>query len=85
VGPRHKGFFPRCGGARCPGPSLLRSLRELRRAREQAERATQSNNYWTSTTYQNNPNNAWNVNFNDGNVNNNNKSNNNYVRAVRGG
>ena len=28
---------------------------------------------------------AWNVNFNDGNVNANNKTNNNYVRAVRGG
>jgi hypothetical protein len=53
--------------------------------RAQAERATQSSNYWSSTTYQNNPTNAWNVNFNDGNVNNNNKSNNNYARAVRGG
>jgi hypothetical protein len=31
------------------------------------------------------PDNAWNVNFNDGNVNNNDKSNNNYVRCVRGG
>ena len=28
---------------------------------------------------------AWNVNFNNGNVNNDNKDNNNYVRAVRGG
>jgi hypothetical protein len=85
AGPRHKGTFPGCGWARCPGPALLRLKRELRRAREQAEGATQSNNYWSSTTYQNNPNNAWNVNFNDGNVNANNKSNNNYVRAVRGG
>ena len=32
---------------------------------------------------QNNPNNAWNMNFNNGNVNNNNKNNNNQVRAVR--
>jgi hypothetical protein len=46
---------------------------------------TQSGPYWSSTTIQNNPNNAWNVNFNNGNVNNNNKDNNNYVRAVRGG
>ena len=38
-----------------------------------------------ATTNENNPNNAWNVNFNDGNVNANNKTNNNYVRAVRGG
>ena len=48
-------------------------------------RWSQSNNYWSATTYQNNPSNAWNVNFNDGNVNANNKSNNNYVRGVRGG
>jgi hypothetical protein len=32
-----------------------------------------------------NPNNAWNVNFNNGNVNNNNKTNDNYARAVRSG
>ena len=44
-----------------------------------------SSNYWSSTTNANNPDNAWNVNFNNGNVNNNNKSNNYYVRAVRGG
>jgi len=44
-----------------------------------------SNNYWSSSTYQNNPSNAWNVNFNDGNTNANNKTNNNYVRAVRAG
>ncbi len=31
------------------------------------------------------PNNAWDVNFNNGNVNNDDKSNNNCVRAVRGG
>ncbi|MEA1934026.1 MAG: DUF1566 domain-containing protein [Thermodesulfobacteriota bacterium] len=43
----------------------------------------QSNNYWSSTTYENNPNNAWNVNMNNGNVNNDNKDNNNYVWPVR--
>ena len=80
AGPRHKDAFPGSGRARRPGPRA-----EPIGAREQAERATQSNNYWSSTTYQNNPDNAWNVNFNDGNVNANNKSNNNYVRAVRGG
>jgi hypothetical protein len=46
---------------------------------------TASDNYWSSTTYRNNPNNAWNVNFNDGNVNANNKNNGFRVRAVRGG
>ena len=39
--------------------------------------------YWSSTTNVNNTNNAWHVNFNNGNVNNNNKSNSYYVRAVR--
>jgi len=46
---------------------------------------TAANNYWSATTNANNPNNAWNVNFNDGNVNNDNKNNDNYVRAVRAG
>lgn len=52
---------------------------------KQAERASAVSFYWSSTTNANNPNNAWNVNFNNGNVNNNNKSNNNRVLAVRGG
>lgn len=56
-----------------------------RQGREQAGRATRSNNYWSSSTYQPNPSNAWNVNFNNGNTNNNNKTNDNFVRAVRGG
>jgi len=53
--------------------------------REQAEGETASNNYWSSTTNVNNPNNAWNVNLNNGNVNNDNKTNTNYVWPVRGG
>jgi hypothetical protein len=44
-----------------------------------------ADNYWSSTSYVNNPDNAWDVNFDDGNVNANNKSNNTIVRAVRGG
>lgn len=35
-----------------------------------------SDNYWSSTENSNNSNNAWNVNFDNGNVNNNNKNNN---------
>lgn len=82
AGPRHKDTFPTCGWARCPGPEGRHGgLPHW----EQAERATQSNNYWSATTIAGNPNNAWNVNFNNGNVNNNNKTNNNYVRAVRSG
>jgi len=45
--------------------------------------ATQSNNYWSSTTYPANYSNAMNVNFNNGNANNNGKTNSNYVRCVR--
>ena len=90
-GPRHKGSLPRFGGAGSPGPGGQLHARGFGRAacrgvgREQAEGATQSNNYWSSTTYQDNPSNAWNVNFNDGNPNANNKTNNNFVRAVRSG
>ena len=46
---------------------------------------SRSNNYWSSTTNEGYKNNAWIVNFNDGNVNNNNKDNNNDVRCVRDG
>ena len=53
--------------------------------REQAEGAHVSSFYWSSSTNTDNPNNAWDVNFNNGNVNNDNKNNDNYVRAVRGG
>jgi hypothetical protein len=49
------------------------------------ERAIVASNYWSSTTNANNPTNAWNVNFNNGNVNNNDKTNTFAVRAVRGG
>jgi len=46
---------------------------------------SQSDNYWSSTSYQNpdNQNNAWNVNFNNGNTNNNDKTNEYFVRCVR--
>ncbi|MBI5525158.1 MAG: hypothetical protein HY897_02410 [Deltaproteobacteria bacterium] len=37
------------------------------------------------TSYAANTSNAWNVNFDNGNVNNNDKTNNNNVRCVRGG
>ena len=44
-----------------------------------------SSYYWSSSPNANNSNNAWIVNFNNGNVNNNNKDNHNYVRCVRAG
>jgi len=43
------------------------------------------NGFWSSSPNANNSNNAWIVNFNNGNVNNNNRNNNNAVRLVRGG
>ena len=46
---------------------------------------TQSNDYWSSTTYQDIPNDAWFVNFSYGGDSANSKSSNYYVRAVRGG
>jgi Protein of unknown function (DUF1566) len=72
-------------GTRASSPAAAGPGARVRQRREQAERATAASNYWSSSTYANNPTNAWNVNFNDGNVNANNKSNNNFVRAVRGG
>ena len=43
-----------------------------------------ANNYWSASTYVPNTTNAWNVNFNNGNDNATNKTNNNYVRCVAG-
>lgn len=45
--------------------------------------ATQSNYYWSSTTYVNDPTNAWGVNFYNGLTNNYYKAGSNYVRCVR--
>jgi Protein of unknown function (DUF1566) len=73
----------RCGQASGSAPDGLACERLGRR--EQAGRATQSNNYWSASSLAPNPTNAWIVNFNNGNVNNNDKTNNNYVRVVRGG
>ena len=67
--------FSRTRGAGRLGP--MRGIGNKRRG------MTVANNYWSSTS--NDPNNAWNVNFNNGNANNDNKNNNNYVRAVRTG
>ena len=45
----------------------------------------QSSNYWSATTNANNTSNAWDVNFNNGDVNNDDKTNNNFVWCARGG
>jgi len=66
-------------GARIRSPLAVASSAE----REQAERATQAAFYWSST--ENDNNNAWNVNFFNGNANNDNKNNEFHVRAVRAG
>jgi hypothetical protein len=74
-----------CSARRLVGKAKASGERARVRGCEQAEGTTASDNDWSSTTYRNNPNNAWNVNFNDGNVNANNKNNNLFARAVRGG
>ena len=72
-------------GTRASSPAAAGPGARVRHRREQAEGATAASNYWSSSTNANNPTNAWNVNFNNGNVNNDDKRNNNFVRAVRGG
>jgi len=85
AGPTHKDAFPCFGTARRPDPSHQRLACEPEARRAQVARATQSNNYWSATTYAPNPQNAWIANFNNGNVNANNRTNNNYLRVVRSG
>jgi hypothetical protein len=57
----------------------------MRRIGSKRRGTTVANNYWSATTHSDNADNAWNVNFNDGNVNNDNQDNDNYVRGVRSG
>lgn len=47
--------------------------------------SVQSSVYWSATTNATNASNAWDVNFNNGDVNTNNKTNTNFVWCVRGG
>ena len=72
-GPRRKGVLPRRGGAERPGPPAAGTSGE----------GNGGIQLLVVSTHANNPTNAWNVNFNDGNVNNDNKSNTNFARAVR--
>jgi len=77
---------PLCGFLRNAGNSD--SLRRAKPVSKGSDRSTHFNfreGFWSSSTYVNNTNNAWNVNFNNGNVNNNNKTNNNNARCVREG
>jgi len=67
------------------GPFTMRGYYQPGAKGRSGQTSVQSANYWSSTTNANNTSNAWNVNFNDGNVNTNDKSNNNYVWCVRGG
>jgi hypothetical protein len=76
AGMRGQAFVPRTRGSGAGGK---------RGRTSRAFSGVQLNNYWSSTTNANNPNNAWNVNLNNGNVNNNDKNNTNYVWPVRGG
>ena len=79
-------FVPRLRGSAAGGPGrLTKSERREKRTDFMRVSGVESNNYWSSTTNADNPDNAWNVNLNNGNVNNDNKDNNNYVWPVRGG
>ena len=81
-----QGPVPRRRGSAAGGPAAGRRGPGGKSGRtSSAFSGVQSNNYWSSTTNANNPDNAWNVNLNNGNVNNNNKTNTNYVWPVRGG
>ena len=54
--------------------------------RRSGQTIVQSSDYWSATSNANNATNAWNVDFNNGNVNNDDKSNdNNHAWCVRGG
>jgi len=83
MGVRHKGILPPSRRGQVPGSADGPRMRGSHAGA--SGEGDVSSNYWSSSTYANNTTNAWNVNFNDGNVNANNKTNNNYVRAVRGG
>ena len=79
-------FVPRLRGSEPGGPAGRPRGAGGRRGRiSRGFSGVQSNNYWSSTSNVNNPNSAWNVNLNNGNVNNDNKTNTNYVWPVRGG
>ena len=73
--------FPRCGEARHAGPGAGHD----QSAGTSGEDRRVASTYWSSTSNANNPSNAWNVNFNNGNVNTDNKTNTIFVTAVRGG
>ena len=75
---------------RLPNQKELRSLVEECRRSPAINDAifglnTLSSVVWSGSPLAGNPNNAWNVNFNNGNANNDNRNNGNHVRLVRGG
>jgi len=83
MGVRHKGDLPAPRRGQVPGSEDGPRVRGSHSGASGG--GDVSSNYWSSSSYANNPQNAWIVNFNDGNVNNDNKTNGNYVRAVRAG
>lgn len=65
---------------RMPSPRPRREPASTTAPSYEDAKPQEHSNYWSST--ENNSNNAWNVNFNSGNVNNNNKYNSNVARGV---
>jgi hypothetical protein len=86
AGMRVQAVVPRCRGSAAGGPGVVRQRDAGKSGRMRgAFSGVQSTNYWSSTTNADNPDNAWNVNLNDGNTNANDKDNTNLVWPVRGG
>ena len=66
-------------------PALSNAAETAQWTEGDAFSGVQSTNYWSSTTNADNPDNAWNVNLNDGNTNANDKGSTSLVWPVRGG
>jgi hypothetical protein len=64
--------------------SLRQLYSDIFTIHRQVDHLNTSDNYWSSSSYVSDDKNAWIVNFKNGNTNNNNKTNENYVRCVRG-
>jgi Protein of unknown function (DUF1566) len=83
---RVQAVVPRGRGSAAVGPGVVPPRGAGRSGRMRgAFSGVQSTFYWSSTTNADNPDNAWNVNLNDGNTDDDNKDNTNLVWPVRGG
>ena len=83
TGMRVQAVVPSTGGSAAGGPAVRFDWRSGKSGRmNRAFSGVQSTNYWSSSSNVGNPDNAWNVNLNNGNVNANDKTNTHYVWPV---